>query len=492
MDKKSLPWIDLVTINLFWLGLNFRNNAVGTIFMPYLVDSFTNEAVRNTALGSMRTAGLVIAMLVQPAMGLLSDRSMSRFGRRRPFLLVGVLLDLVFLTWIALAGSFWSLLVAVLLIQFSSNVSHGPLQALIPDLVPEAQRGRASAIKAVFELLPVVLLGLTIAPLVGAGYFGWAVAVTGGGLVLVLVITWLTVKETPLMTSVSAPLGPAMSRVLGMLAGIFLGLLAGLAAGAVLGGLAGLSALLLGAREHAWILGLAVGGVAAMAAAVVGGVWSGVRATLGSLPPNRKGFLWWVVNRLMFLAAITSIQGFAPFFLMYAFSVSSERAAALTGQLMTVVGLFTLLSAIPAGWLSDRYNQKSLLSLSGLLAAGGTAIILVTVWLPDMGMIYLAGSILGLATGLFVTINWALGTKLVPPDEAGRYLGVSNLAGAGAGMIGSGIGGPLADLLNRSLPGLGYFVIFFAYLVLFLLSIVSLRLVTSPGPEAGSDPENVA
>jgi len=407
-------------------------------------------------------------------------------------MLVGVLLDLVFLTWIALAGNFWSLLVAVLLIQFSSNVSHGPLQALIPDLVPEDQRGQASSIKAIFELLPVVLLGLTIAPMVGAGYFNWAVVLTGGVLVLVMAITWLTVKETPLETPVRTPLGPAMSRVLGMLAGILIGLLVGVASGAALGSLAGLAVLLLGSRQHAWMIGLAVGGVTAMAAAVVGGVWSGVHATLGSLPASRKGFLWWVVNRLMFLAAITSIQGFAPYFLMYAFSVSAERAAAMTGQLMTVVGLFTLLSAIPAGWLSDRFSQKRLLGLSGFLAACGTAIILVTVWLPDMDMIYLAGSILGLATGLFVTINWALGTQLVPSQEAGRYLGVSNLAGAGAGMIGSGIGGPLADLLNHSLPGLGYFVIFFAYLVLFLLSVLSLRLVNKPEADVSSDPQNAA
>ena len=42
-------------------------------------------------------------------------------------------------------------------------------------------------------------------------------------------------------------------------------------------------------------------------------------------------------------------------------------------------------------------------------------------------------------------------------------------------MIGSGIGGPLADLLNASFAGLGYFVIFAGYLLLFLLSSLSLR-----------------
>ena len=74
-------------------------------------------------------------------------------------------------------------------------------------------------------------------------------------------------------------------------------------------------------------------------------------------------------------------------------------------------------------------------------------------------------------------LNWALCTNLVPPEEAGRYLGISNLAGAGAGMIGAGIGGLVADYLNGYYPWLGYFTIFAGFAVIFLLSLVCLRLV---------------
>lgn len=133
---KRLRWYDFLTINLFWLGLNIRNTALGSIFMPYLVQLFVPSTSINSALGAMRSAGLVIAMLVQPAAGLMSDRSTSRFGRRRPYILVGALLDCVFLAAIALSWNYLALLIAVLLIQFSSNISHGPLQGLIPDMVP--------------------------------------------------------------------------------------------------------------------------------------------------------------------------------------------------------------------------------------------------------------------------------------------------------------------------------------------------------------------
>ena len=76
-----------------------------------------------------------------------------------------------------------------------------------------------------------------------------------------------------------------------------------------------------------------------------------------------------------------------------------------------------------------------------------------TIWVPNLSLIYAAGSLLGLATGLFVTTNWALGTRLVPSAEAGRYLGISNLAGAGAGMIGTGLAGRTLIIETATCPG---------------------------------------
>ena len=60
---KRLRWYDYITINLFWLGLNFRNTAVGTIIMPYLVDLFVPAGVRNTAFGALRASGMNYAVI---------------------------------------------------------------------------------------------------------------------------------------------------------------------------------------------------------------------------------------------------------------------------------------------------------------------------------------------------------------------------------------------------------------------------------------------
>ena len=301
---------------------------------------------------------------------------------------------------------------------------------------------------------------------------------------VVLLVTVLFVKEEPLKEKPDTPFWPPMVRVLGMLAGIAVGALAGLVGGLLLGGLVGLTTLPFTHQALAWTVDgrlgtfaavtVGVGGGVAMIVAVITGVWAGTLVTLGQDARRNAPFTWWVVNRLMFLAAVTSIQGSMIYFVMYAFNLTASGATSLTGTLNTVIGIFIVVTALGSGWIADRIGRRLLVILSGIAAAVGGFLLLSTIWLPNLTMMYVAGIIIGLGTGLFMTANWALGTDLVPPGEAGRYLGVSNLAGAGAGIVGAGIGGIVADQLNLVRPGLGYFAIFASYAVLFALSSVSL------------------
>jgi MFS family permease len=471
---KPLRSLDFLKINVFWLGLNTRNTAVGTIVIPFLIDALVQPGLKNTALGAIRASGLIVALVAQPAFGLLSDRNSSRYGRRRPYIFVGVLFDLLLLAAIGLSRTFAFLFVAVLLQQLSANVSHGAVQGLIPDLVPEDQRGRASAVKAFFELSAIVLVALTIAQIAGAGLIDLAIVVTGGILFITMVLTLVLVREEKLEEEPDTPLGPALLRVLGMLAGLLLGGAAGLALGAVLAGLAGLITWPLAGGNTAKAVGVGLGGLVAMAVASAVGVWAGALATLGQDARRHSSFTWWIVNRLFFLAAVTSIQTFAPFLLMSVFDLTREDAVEMAGGLMMLVGIFTLTSALPSGWLSDRLGYRKLVGGAGLVAAAGTVLLLATIAVASTAMVYVAGCVIGLAAGLFMTTNWALGTELAPPEEAGLYLGVSNLAGAGAGVVGAAIGGPMADYLNNYRDGLGFMTIMACYGVLFVLSTISL------------------
>jgi MFS family permease len=465
---KRMRWYDYVTYNLYWLGLNMATGSLTPIILPFVVARFVGDAVKGTYLGVLRSAGLLVAILVQPVAGLLSDRSTLRMGRRRPFIVLGTLLDLAFLALVALAGSYWLLFAAVILLQFSSNIAHGALQGLIPDRVPADQRGQASAVKAVMELLPVILVGFTTAPLVGAGKITLAIGLVMAFLLVTMVITVLAVHEEPWVEPAREPLWPPVKRI------VLLTFIFGVVTTAF-GGLVGAVGRMLKGTGTTQLAGVGLAGPVAMAGAIVLGVWWSARVGIGEGAQKYPSFTWWVINRLLYLASVGSIQGFAQYFLQDVVGV--ENAPVATGALLRVVGIFTLVSALASGWLSDRLGRKALVALSGVTAALGTSLLFVA---QGMIVVILSGIIIGLSAGVFLTVNWALGTELVPASEAGLYLGVSNLAGAGAGVVGAGIGGPLADFFNAYQRGLGYLVIFAIYGALFLLSSVTLIRVRPP------------
>ena len=69
----------------------------------------------------------------------------------------------------------------------------------------------------------------------------------------------------------------------------------------------------------------------------------------------------------------------------------------------------------------------------------------------------------GHALCIFSVASWALGTDIIPKERSGEFLGLQNIAGAGAGAIGAYIGGAIAD-------SSGYVLLMAMFGVMFLLS----------------------
>lgn len=478
--NRTLRWYDHITVNIYWLGLTTLSQTNGLVF-PLLVQRFVGETGKATFFGTLRLWSLMVALLVQALMGMLSDRSTVRWGRRRPFILLGTLADLVFITAIGFSvglegmTGYWFLFAMALLLQVSSNTAHGAVQGLIPDLVPENRRGRFSGIKAVLEIpVPVILVAFAVGPLIAAGNMWGGILVAMGVLTLAMLLTML-VPEKPL--EVSPPkLDWTPFLRLALMTALFTAIILGM------GGVVKWMGRLLEGIGSTTALFVVMGGVGlvGMAIAVAVGVWASVRISIGKAARSNPSFTWWVVNRLAFLVGTTNLSGFAVYFLQGRLGYAEEQAAGPASQLMMVVGLFILVSALPSGWLADRFGHKRLVAISGIVATLGTVVILLS---PNLTVIYIGGCLIGAAAGLFFTANWALGTSLVPKEEAGRYLGISNLAGAGAGAVGAYIGGPIADYFTAhvpGLPGIGYVLLFAIYGALFLLSVLTLAKVRVP------------
>ena len=135
-------------------------NALHPIILPAVLLNFVPDTRKNTYLGLLTFAGLAIAMVVQPLSGALSDGWASRFGRRRPLMVIGTLFDLLFLSILAWGGGFSWLIIGYMGLQFSSNIAHGPLQGLLPDRVPTHQLGVASSLKTFMDMLSLIIASL--------------------------------------------------------------------------------------------------------------------------------------------------------------------------------------------------------------------------------------------------------------------------------------------------------------------------------------------
>lgn len=482
MQDRKFKWYDSLTINIYYLALTMLSQTLVPLVLPLLVQDFVGEAQKASYIGIIRLWGLMVALLAQAFWGMLSDRSTSRWGRRRPFILGGTLGDFIFIIGIGLTAGlsgltgFWVLFVCYLLLQLCTNAAHGATQGLIPDLVPESLRGRFSGIKAIFEVpLPVILVSFTVASFIKGGNL-WLGLFTLMAFMAVSTVLTMLVREEPLRETPPPLNWEPFVRLLAMTAGFTLVILGlGMLTRWIGAAIAGIQSVL----SLSLVMGVA--GLLAMALAVALGVWFSVRICIGAEEQrNYRSFTWWVINRLAFLVPAFSLSGFALYFLQGRLGLSAEAATGPAAQMMMFVGVFVLLSALPSGWLSDKFGRKRMVALSGLVGGLGTLVLLLA---PNLTVIYIGACIIGLATGVFYTVNWALGTSLVPDREAGRFLGISNLAGAGAGAIGTYIGGPIADFFTVNvpqMPGLGYIIVFAIYGVLFLLSMIPLSKVELP------------
>src|SRR5512143_3486305 len=158
--KKPISLPQMLVLNAYWVGLSFMWNALHPIILPAVLLNYVPDARKNTYLGLLTFAGLFFAMLIQPLSGALSDGWASRFGRRRPLIVIGTLFDFVFLVLLAFGGGLLWLFIGYIGLQLSSNVAHGPLQGLLPDRVPVKQVGVASSLKTFMDMLSLVIASL--------------------------------------------------------------------------------------------------------------------------------------------------------------------------------------------------------------------------------------------------------------------------------------------------------------------------------------------
>jgi MFS family permease len=454
--RQKLHWYDLIFINVNWFALTLRTQILAGLLIPLLVQEFVGEDQKGTYFGTIRLWALMAALLAQAIFGLLSDHSRLKWGRRRPFIFIGTVIEVLIIigiAWIAgLQGmtGYTFLFIAYIVSMILSNMSQAGTQGLIPDIVPQEKRGITSGIKMLLEVpLPLVVVGLVIAPMIGQGQVLPAIAVTCLVMLACMGLTML-VREKRFETAPN-PLDwkPFISLLL--MTAVFTGIVLGLGQAVKYA---------VGILENASRFVYGMIGVLAMFVAVVVGIFVSLAVHLGGAARQNRPFTWLVISRLAALVAINNLAVFLLYFFQEKFNMPTDEAVELAGLLPMVLGAFLLLFGLLAGWLTDRFDRRLLTSISGVIGAIGVAVMVLG---GNLTLMYVAAAIIALAYALFNVASWALSTDIIPKERAGEFLGLQNLAGAGAGAIGAYIGGTIADHS-------GYVLMMAMFGVMFLLS----------------------
>ncbi len=150
------------------------------------------------SLGLISAVGALFALVTNPLAGALSDRSTSRFGRRRPFIAGGTVGGVIGLAVVGFAPSVPVALVGWIIAQISFNLVLAALQALLPDQIPFEQRAKVSAVLGISQQVsPVVGIGIATGVMASGAGFGLVFLVPGvvGAALLALLVVKLPDRQ---------------------------------------------------------------------------------------------------------------------------------------------------------------------------------------------------------------------------------------------------------------------------------------------------------
>jgi MFS family permease len=323
---KNSRSFDIIAVNAYWFGLSIMWNSLHVIILPAVLLNYVPETRKNTYLGLMTFVGLIIAMVVQPISGSISDRWRSRWGRRRPLIALGTTLDFIFLAIMGWAGGLVGLAIGYIGLQFTSNIAHGPAQGLLPDKIPPEKHGAASGVKNLLDMTGLVVASLVMGNLLDPDTPDALIplGVVAAVLLVVTIITVFWVREEP-----TKPVQPEASPA-------------------------------------------------------TSDKPSPIRPQIPRLTRDSP-YTWLIASRFIFLLGIYDIQVFAQYYIRDV--IPSDNPIKLTGDLLASITLALIASALLGGWAGDRIGHKNVqYAASAMLMARNPTTLLVTGGITGVGI----------------------------------------------------------------------------------------------------------
>lgn len=161
--KPILSLGRIIQMNLGFLGLQFSFGLQQGNMAPIYSYLGANEA----SLPLLQLAGPMTGLIVQPIVGALSDRTLSRWGRRTPYFIIGAIMCSAGLLFMPLSSSILMAASLLWILDAGNNITMEPYRAYVSDRLDKSQHETGFLTQSAFTGLAQMLAFLTPSLLVG-------------------------------------------------------------------------------------------------------------------------------------------------------------------------------------------------------------------------------------------------------------------------------------------------------------------------------------
>ncbi|MGB1019906.1 MAG: MFS transporter [Flavobacteriaceae bacterium] len=208
MNKKHLSFWQILTMNFGFFGVQFsfglQQSNMSAIY-KYL-------GANESELPMLWLAGPVTGLIVQPIIGAISDGTWSpKFGRRKPFFLIGAILASIALVLMPFSSTIWMAAGLLWILDAANNIALEPYRAFISDKLDKKQHSIGFLMQSFFTGLGTTMANFTPAILVSFGILAlsdkmdngipvstyWAFGIGAFASIATILVTVFTTSEYP-------------------------------------------------------------------------------------------------------------------------------------------------------------------------------------------------------------------------------------------------------------------------------------------------------
>ena len=160
MQKKpSLSFWQIFNMNVGFLGIQYSFGLQQTAVNPI----FSFLGAEHDQLPLLNLAGPVTGLIIQPIIGAISDKTWSpRWGRRKPFFLIGALIGSICLFLFPFSPALWFAVGLLWILDVGNNMAMEPYRAFVGDKLPNSQLSFGYQMQSLFVGAGIVLANASI------------------------------------------------------------------------------------------------------------------------------------------------------------------------------------------------------------------------------------------------------------------------------------------------------------------------------------------